>query len=580
MVGVSFLGQDRVVERFEKIPQQISSVTDSSTFKRLDVWRAAASIVREYPIFGIGFGAYYVGVSQFINISGQVVPFQAHNEYFEFAASGGMIAIVMAIWMLYRYVGAVRISFSRPSYSFPTFARNGAICAIAGVAVHSLFDFGLQLLPNQLFFAALVFISINIPGKELEKDPNSEDKKKPPVIKVAVIVLLMAVAAASGFFGYSRYSLSRTTTLSGPAGTEWYAIPFDPQFLAGESKFLMSAGDLGKATDSMRSAINYRPNDYELWLKLADVLDLAGQRGEVETAYVRAIELAPYYARPHYLFGIFLLKTGQTEHGLRELREASRRNPMYFPDVLAVAIKVRSGNINNAEAILRPFEPSERDLFAEYAIRQTDTATLPQSICGDSALSDTTRYSLVVFLIEKRRFDLADQLNRQSCTPGTPGVMDDSSFENRSVSLGRGFGWRFSTASDNTKAIVDGKAGERFLKIIFNGEESENQILSQVVLTEKGKRYRLSFEARSDHIVSGGPPVIQVMAEDPEGSRMLSEAKIPTDMADWGQFTLDFTTGKETGGVLVQLSRSTCLQMPCPIFGDLSLDKFSLVVID
>jgi O-antigen ligase len=581
VVGVSFIGQDRVVERFEKIPQQISSVSDASTFKRMDVWKAAVDIFREYPVFGTGFGSYYVAVSQFIDISGQVVPFQAHNEYLELAASGGLVALILAIWPILRYFKAVRISLRKPSYSFATFARNGAVAAIAGVAIHSLFDFGLQLLPNQLFFISLVFISINAGAGEAQDTLYANGTTNLSPYKIAAGILIVAFAVSAGFFGYSRYRLAKSTAaVTGPTGAEWYAIPFDPEFLAGESEYFVSKGDFEIATERMQSAIAFRPNDYELWLKLAEIYGVAGQNVDAANAYTRAIELSPAYARPHFLLGSYLLKSGQAEDGLRELREASRRNRLYFPDVLAAVLKEHSGSIAETEAILGPLEPFERDLFAEYLVRQTNISALPASLCGDSALSDATRFSLIEFLFDKRRFDLADQLNRQNCSPGIRNVIDDPDFEGRSVSLGRGFGWRFSTSSDNTTAIVEGKPGQRFLRIKFNGDESEDEILSQLILAEKDKKYRLSFNARSSHVVSGGLPSIQAVSEDLEGIRVLSEVRIPSDTTDWQRFSLDLATGKETNAFLIRLTRSTCPQLPCPIFGELWLDNFSLEMVN
>ncbi|MEP6900896.1 MAG: O-antigen ligase family protein, partial [Actinomycetota bacterium] len=80
IIGIALIGQDRVVERFEEIPRQLEGVTNAATFRRTDVWLAAGGIIKAYPVFGIGFGGFKIAVSQYIDISGQLVPKQAHND--------------------------------------------------------------------------------------------------------------------------------------------------------------------------------------------------------------------------------------------------------------------------------------------------------------------------------------------------------------------------------------------------------------------------------------------------------------------------------------------------------------------
>src|SRR5215204_6378799 len=163
VIGILLIGQDRVVGRFEDIPGQIGGVTSSTTFRRTDVWHAAIEIIKEHPLFGIGFGGFHVGVSRHIDTSGQLEPGQAHNDYLELAASGGIIGIALAAFFLFRFSSLVKKRFSVPSDDFTPAARVGAICGMAGVALHSFFDFGLQITANLLFFAALLYIAVHKP---------------------------------------------------------------------------------------------------------------------------------------------------------------------------------------------------------------------------------------------------------------------------------------------------------------------------------------------------------------------------------------------------------------------------------
>lgn len=169
VLGIFLIGQDRVINRFENLPHQIEGNHDSISYRRIEVYQATSQMIRENLFYGVGFGGFRFAISRYINISGEIAPEQAHNDYLEFVASGGIVAIVLAAWFFIRFVLLLQKRFNEFSTSFSSAARLGAICGMTGVALHSMMDFGLQILANLLFFGALLTISIYKSDMETKK---------------------------------------------------------------------------------------------------------------------------------------------------------------------------------------------------------------------------------------------------------------------------------------------------------------------------------------------------------------------------------------------------------------------------
>jgi hypothetical protein len=101
--------------------------------------------------------------------------------------------------------------------------------------------------------------------------------------------------------------------------------------------------------------------------------------------------------------------------------------------------------------------------------------------------------------------------------------------------------------------------------------------LSQIILTEPEKRYRIEFAARTEHIVSGALPIIIVNDMSGSESRVLAQSKpLPENADGWGEYSLEFTAPAGTEAVRVSLRRETCSATPCPAFGKVWVDDFEI----
>jgi O-antigen ligase len=115
---------------------------------------------------GVGLGAYWPSISAHHDASGALVPQEAHNDYLELLASGGLAGLVWGGLFAVEVFRSARRNLWT-STGFVRAARLGAVIGIAGVGVHSLFDFGLHLTGNAVVFMTLIMIAtIQLDGRK------------------------------------------------------------------------------------------------------------------------------------------------------------------------------------------------------------------------------------------------------------------------------------------------------------------------------------------------------------------------------------------------------------------------------
>jgi putative inorganic carbon (HCO3(-)) transporter len=139
---------------------------------RLRIWRATGRMIKANPIVGVGMGGYWAAIPTYHDASGVSTPQQAHNDYLELLASGGVVALAIGVWFVVVVFKRARANLQSPR-PFRRAACMGALIGITGVAVHSLVDFGLHRMINAMVFMALIVIATcnaNAEGDRLKSD--------------------------------------------------------------------------------------------------------------------------------------------------------------------------------------------------------------------------------------------------------------------------------------------------------------------------------------------------------------------------------------------------------------------------
>jgi O-antigen ligase len=159
-VGAIWIGGERLATSLEAVPGEVSSesLEGGEGVSRQAIWRATWELIKAHPVAGVGFGGYWAAIPQYHRASGRMTPQEAHNDYLELLASGGVVGLGLLIWFLLIFIRRLRASLRRAK-GFARAATIGAVTGLFGVAVHSFVDFGLHITINALVSMALLAIA-------------------------------------------------------------------------------------------------------------------------------------------------------------------------------------------------------------------------------------------------------------------------------------------------------------------------------------------------------------------------------------------------------------------------------------
>lgn len=157
LVGTIWLGGERLISNFSAAGSELTT-TDRDGASRNEIWRATLKMFAAHPLLGVGLGAYWIGITAYHDASGVLTPQEAHNDYLELLSSGGVVGLALGIWFV---VLVVRLAYRNlnTDTGFMRAVRIGAVLGLAGVAAHSLLDFGLHLISNAVVFLTLIMLA-------------------------------------------------------------------------------------------------------------------------------------------------------------------------------------------------------------------------------------------------------------------------------------------------------------------------------------------------------------------------------------------------------------------------------------
>ena len=158
-MAVVWVGGEKVTSNLSTMSDELKPTDEPSRWntRRIEIWKATWLMSKDHPLAGVGFGGYWIAVPRYHDASGAYTPQQAHNDYLEILASGGLIGLAICAWLVVVLVKRLK-DVGKASDPFRRAAWCGALVGLFGVAMHSIVDFGLHLTVNGALCAALVVI--------------------------------------------------------------------------------------------------------------------------------------------------------------------------------------------------------------------------------------------------------------------------------------------------------------------------------------------------------------------------------------------------------------------------------------
>jgi len=113
--GTLWVGGDRLANTIAPATNDLTTNVASSreNASRNEIWRATLKLFSAHPVIGAGLGGYWIGITAYHDASGALVPQEAHNDYLELLASGGVIGFVIGVWFLVTVIRVTKSNLSK-----------------------------------------------------------------------------------------------------------------------------------------------------------------------------------------------------------------------------------------------------------------------------------------------------------------------------------------------------------------------------------------------------------------------------------------------------------------------------------
>ena len=154
MLAVAWVGVDVVADRF-------AGASWETIGGRLGAWKDSINVIEDFPLTGTGLNTYGSAMLLYQTFEVDLHYQEAHNDYLQLAAEGGLLLGIPAILAFGFFVRAVRQRFREPSDETTYWIRAGAVIGLVAIGLQEIVDFSLQMPGNATLFCVLAAIAVH-----------------------------------------------------------------------------------------------------------------------------------------------------------------------------------------------------------------------------------------------------------------------------------------------------------------------------------------------------------------------------------------------------------------------------------
>lgn len=122
-------------------------------------WSSGLRMGRDFMLTGSGFGAFQEVFPPYLPRGERDLWYQMHNDYLELYLAGGLVAVVLVLWLAAGFVMRAVRGFRIESSRGRLLPALGLILGLLALAVHEAVDFNLQIPANALLFVVLAALA-------------------------------------------------------------------------------------------------------------------------------------------------------------------------------------------------------------------------------------------------------------------------------------------------------------------------------------------------------------------------------------------------------------------------------------
>jgi O-antigen ligase len=127
---------------------------------RIAIWRDGVAAARDFPLTGVGAGAFSVAMRVYQTSPRTYYHNEAHNQYLQLVVEGGLLLFAPAAVAAVAFLAAAWRQLRTHGTSVQ-WMRVAAAAALVGVAVQSIWETGLTIPANGMFAAALAGLLVH-----------------------------------------------------------------------------------------------------------------------------------------------------------------------------------------------------------------------------------------------------------------------------------------------------------------------------------------------------------------------------------------------------------------------------------
>lgn len=330
--------------------------------------------------------------------------------------------------------------------------------------------------------------------------------------------------------------------------------------------------------------VRLSPRDFRWWIELGRAYEQDERVEPAEAALKQAVSLAPTYTFPRWQLGNFYLRQHRNEEAFAEFKKVTESDQTYREQVFSLAWDYFDKDPAKLEQVVADRPDVHAGLATFYAQRgmAADSLRNWNLLTGDQkeAYPQIAR-AITQGLFDRRFFPQALEFARQlGIDPeAMPGAVTNAGFERP---LGNSddtkFGWRVYRNDGKLDVGIDASVrheGAKSVRLVFKRyNKPDLYAVSQNIVVEPGKNYRLTFWVRTENLHSGGMPQLQV-ANAIDNTLITSSPGFPSGTNDWKLMSTEFTVPADCNGIVIWTGRGFCGE-DCPITGTMWYDEFEL----
>jgi len=151
---VSWAGIDAIAQRFERADDDLGG--------RLGAWSDALAVIRDFPVVGTGLNTYGTAMLLYQKHGVGLVHYaEAHNDYLQLLAEGGLLVTTPALIAVVLFALEVRRRFREAEDDLTGYwIRLGAVTAAMALGLQEAGEFSLQMPGNAALFVVICSFAV------------------------------------------------------------------------------------------------------------------------------------------------------------------------------------------------------------------------------------------------------------------------------------------------------------------------------------------------------------------------------------------------------------------------------------